>query len=44
MALADFFPRDAIAISQVLQGFQADVFTEKLENIRVWRLPSARTR
>ena len=35
MALADFFPRDAVAISQVLQGFQTDVFTEKLEGVRV---------
>ena len=35
MALADFFPRDTIAISQVLNGFQADAFTEKLEGLRV---------
>ena len=35
MALADFFPRDAIAISQVLQGFQNDAFIEKLEGVRV---------
>ena len=35
MALADFFPRDAVAISQVLQGFQTDAFTEKLEGVRV---------
>ena len=35
MALADFFPRDAVAISQVLQGFQSDAFTEKLEGVRV---------
>ena len=35
MALADFFPRDTIAISQVLKGFQTDTFTEKLEGIRV---------
>ena len=35
MALADFFPRDAVAISQVLRGFQTDAFTEKLQGIRV---------
>lgn len=35
MALADFFSRDAVAISQVLQGFQTDAFTEKLEDVRV---------
>ena len=35
MALAGFFPRDAIAISQVLQGFQSDAFIEKLEGVRV---------
>ena len=35
MALADFFPRDAVAISQVLQGFQTDAFTEKLEGVRM---------
>ena len=35
MALADFFPRDAVAISQVLQGFQTDAFTEELEGVRV---------
>ena len=35
MALADFFPRDAVAISQVLQGFQTDAFTEKLNGVRV---------
>ena len=35
MALADFFPRDAIAISQVLQGFQTDAFIEKLKGVRV---------
>ena len=35
MALADFFPRDTIAISQVLKGFQADAFTEELEGVRV---------
>ena len=35
MALADFFSRDAFAISQVLQGFETDAFTEKLEGVRV---------
>ena len=35
MALADFFSRDAAAISQVLQGFQTDTFIEKLEGVRV---------
>ena len=35
MALADFFPRDAVAISQVLQGFQTDAFIERLEGVRV---------
>ena len=35
MALADFFRRDVVAISQVLQGFQTDAFIEKLEGIRV---------
>ena len=35
MALADYFPRDALAISQVLQGFETDTFTEKLEGVRV---------
>ena len=35
MALADFFPRDAVAISQVLQGFQTDAFVEKLNGVRV---------
>ena len=35
MALADFFPRDAVAISQVLQGFQIDAFTEKLKGVGV---------
>ena len=35
MALADYFPRDAVAISQVLQGFQTDAFTQKLEGVRV---------
>ena len=35
MALADYFPRDALAISQVLQGFEADAFIEELEGVRV---------
>ena len=35
MAIADFFPRDAVAISQVLQGFQTDAFIEKLKGVRV---------
>lgn len=35
MALADFFRRDAIAISQVLQGFETDAFIEKLEGVQV---------
>ena len=35
MALADYFPRDALAISQVLQGFETDAFVEKLEGVTV---------
>ncbi|MDE0231635.1 MAG: E2 ligase fold family C protein [bacterium] len=35
MGLADFFPRDAIAISQILQGFQTDAFIKKLQDVRV---------
>ena len=35
MALADYFPRDALAISQVLHGFETDTFTEELEGVRV---------
>ena len=35
MGLADFFPRDAVAISQVLQGFQKDAFIEELKGVRV---------
>ena len=35
MALADFYLRDAVAISQVLQGFQTDAFIEKLKGVRV---------
>ena len=35
MALADFFHRDAVAISQVLQGFETDAFIERLEGVKV---------
>ena len=35
MALADFFSRDVIAVSQVLQGFRSDAFVERLEGTRV---------
>ena len=35
MALADFFSRDKVAVSQVLQGFQEDAFVEKLKGIQV---------
>ena len=35
MALADYFPRDAVAISQVLQGFKTNAFIEELEGVRV---------
>ncbi|MDE2933831.1 MAG: E2 ligase fold family C protein [Chloroflexota bacterium] len=35
MALADYFCRDAVAISQVLQGFETDAFIEKLEGVQV---------
>ena len=35
MGLADFFSRDAVAISQVLEGFQTNAFIEKLEGVRV---------
>ena len=35
MALADFFSRDTVAVSQVLQGFQEDAFVEKLKGVRV---------
>ena len=35
MALADFFHRDAVAISQVLQGFETDAFVEHLEGVSV---------
>ena len=35
MALADFFPRDTVAISQVLQGFQIGAFAKRLEGVRI---------
>ena len=35
MALAEYFFRDEVALSQVLQIFQRDQFTEKLENIHL---------
>ena len=35
MALADFFGRDAVAISQVLHGFETDAFVEQLEGVQV---------
>ena len=35
MALADFFHRDEVAISQVLQGFESDGFIEQLKGVRV---------
>ena len=35
MALADYFFRDAVAISQILQGFQRDQFVERLQNVQV---------
>lgn len=35
MALADFYFRDAVAISQVLKGFEADAFVQRLEGVRV---------
>ena len=35
MALADFFHRDAVAISQVLRGFETDAFIEVLEKVRI---------
>ena len=35
MALADYFNRDAVAISQVLQGFERDAFVEKLQRVKV---------
>ena len=35
MAIADFFSRDAVAISQILEGFQTDAFIEKLQNVQV---------
>ena len=35
MAIADFFHRDAVAISQILHGFQIDAFTKQLERTRL---------
>ncbi|MCY3557097.1 MAG: E2 ligase fold family C protein [Chloroflexi bacterium] len=35
MALADYFHRDTVAISQVLEGFETDVFVERLEKVCV---------
>ena len=35
MALADYLHRDAVAISQILQGFETDAFVERLEDVRV---------
>ena len=35
MALAEFFHRDAVAISQVLEGFETDAFIEQLDGVRV---------
>ena len=35
MALADYFHRDAVAISQVLQGFETAAFVEALEKVRI---------
>ena len=35
MPLADYFSRDKIAISQILQGFQEDAFAARLEGIAV---------
>lgn len=35
MALADYFGRDAVAISQVLQGFETDAFIERLDGVQV---------
>ena len=35
MALADYFPRDALAISQVLHGFETDAFVGRLEGVKV---------
>ncbi len=35
MALADYFARDAIAISQVLQGFESNAFNARLQRVRV---------
>ena len=35
MALADYFFRDSVAISQVLRGLDADLFTRDLERLRL---------
>ena len=35
MALADYFHRDALAISQVLHGFETDAFVGRLEGVKV---------
>lgn len=35
MALADYFSRDAVAVSQVLRGFRTDEFSERLKKVRV---------
>lgn len=35
MAIADFFHRDAVAISQILHGFQIDTFREQVEGVSV---------
>ena len=35
MALADYIRRDVLAISQVLQGFNFDTFSERLKGVRV---------
>ena len=35
MALADFFDRDRVAMSQVLQGFETNAFTAQLEGVQV---------
>lgn len=35
MGLADYYYRNAVAISQVLQGFQSDAFVDRLRGIRV---------
>ena len=35
MSLADYYHRDEVAISQVLQGFQAEAFARELRGVRV---------